>query len=58
MYFKGTFSLQVKDGMQPYQTLPRLVTYALQEPFKKKLERLQKQQTIGPLGVEKPWNSA
>ena len=33
--FKGTFSLKIKEDTQPYQVLPRDVTYALQEPFTK-----------------------
>ena len=39
--FKGTFSLQVKDNVRPYQVLPRYVAYALQESFQIGLERLQ-----------------
>ena len=39
--FKGTFSLQVKEDKTPCQVLPRPVVYALQEPLKKELERLQ-----------------
>ena len=37
---KGTFSLQVKDGMKPYQAPPKCIAYALQEPFKKDVERV------------------
>ena len=36
--FKGTFSLQVKEGKKPYQPSPGHVSYALQEPLKKELE--------------------
>ena len=32
--FKGTFSLQAKDGTKPYQVPPRHVAYGLQDPFK------------------------
>ena len=38
--FKDTFSLQVKEGMKPYQTLPQHIAFALQEPFKKELQQL------------------
>ena len=39
--FKGTFSLQDTDGVKPYKVPPRYIAYALQEPFRKELERLQ-----------------
>ena len=51
--FKGTFSLQVKDDMKPYQMPPRCITYVLQEPFKKELERLQEHEIHAPLGMDK-----
>ena len=51
-YCKGAFPLQDKEGTKPYQTPPRHVAYALQEPFKKDLERPQEQQIIVALGVE------
>ena len=38
-YFKGTFSLQIKDNAKTYKMLPRHVAHALQEPFRKELER-------------------
>ena len=39
--FKGTFSLQKKDGAKPYQALPRCIACGLQGPFKKELNILQ-----------------
>ena len=51
--FKGTFSLQIKDDAKPYQALLRHVVYALNDPFKKELERLQDHQILTPLGVDK-----
>ena len=50
--FKGTFSLQFKPDSKPYQTPPRCVTYALQEPFKEELRHLQEMDIITPLGVD------
>ena len=38
--FKCTFSLQVKDGIKPYQVSLRYVACALQEPLKKVEDRL------------------
>ena len=35
--FEGIFTLQVKDGSQPYQMLPKSVAYALQEPLREEL---------------------
>ena len=32
--FKGTFSLPVKDDINPYQTSPRHIVYAVQESLK------------------------
>ena len=43
-YFKGTFSLQGKDGVKLYQTPPRHIAYMFQEPIKKELERLQQEE--------------
>ena len=37
VYFKGTFSLQLKLDSKPYQVPPRHIAYALQKPFKEKL---------------------
>ena len=51
--FKGTLSVKVKDNAKPYQMPLRHIAYALQEPFRKELERLQEQQIIAPLGVDK-----
>ena len=45
-YFKGTFSLKVKEDAELYQALPRCVAYTLQE----ELERLQEQEILAPLG--------
>ena len=39
--FKGTLSLQVNNGVKPYQVSSMCKAYALQEPFKKELESLQ-----------------
>ena len=50
--FDGTFSLQLKPGSKPYQVPPRYLACALQKPFKKELERIQKQDIIAPLGVD------
>ena len=36
--FKGTFSMQVKDGSKPYYVSPRCVAYAIQQPFKDALD--------------------
>ena len=38
--FKGTFSLQVKEGAMPYQAPQIHVAYALQKPFTDELDRL------------------
>ena len=50
--FEGTFKLQVQKGSCPFQTPPRRVAYALQEPLWKELERLQRQQVIIPLDAD------
>ena len=50
--FEGIFKLWVTDGNHPYQAKPRRVAYALQEPLKDELNRLQKQQIIVPLDVD------
>ena len=47
--FEGTFSLQLKLDSRPYEATPRHVEYALQKPFKDKLDRLQQQDIIAPL---------
>ena len=46
------FRLQVREGSQPYQALPRRVVYALWEPLREELEQLQKQQIIVLLAVD------
>ena len=38
--FDSTFKLQVRNSSHSYQTLPRRVTCALQEPLKEELGRL------------------
>ena len=38
--------------------MPRHVACALQELFRKELERLQDQQILAPLGVDEKWNGA
>ena len=51
---KGTFFLQVKEDMKPYQALPKNLTYGLHEPFKmKEYERLNEHQKLASLGVDK-----
>ena len=58
--FDGTSSLQVKPESKPYQVPLTHVVYALQKPLRKKLERLQQQDIIAPLGVDETaewWNS-
>ena len=50
--FNGTFSLQLKPDIKPYQVPPRHVAYALQKPFKEELDHLQKMDIITPLGVD------
>ena len=50
--FEGTFSLQLKPNSRPYQVPPRHVAYALQKPFKDKLDRLQQLDIITLLGVD------
>ena len=41
--FEGTFTLKVKDVSEPYHMPQRRVAYALQEPLKEELVRLQRQ---------------
>ena len=59
MFFSGIrcledmFSLQVKDGSQPYQVLPRRIVYVLQDPLKEALIILKKLQIIVPVGMDK-----
>ena len=43
----------VEYGVKIYSVSPRHVAYALQESFKKELERLQELQIIVPLGLDK-----
>ena len=50
--FEGTFKLGVKEGSHPYQTPPRRMAYALQQPLKGELNRLQEGQIIVPLHVD------
>ena len=50
--FRGTFLLQVKDNMKPHWMSCMCITYALQEPFKKELERLQEHKIEAPLGMD------
>ena len=47
MCFKGTFKLQVREGIQRYQVSARRVVYMIQEQLKEELERLQKQHEQG-----------
>ena len=56
--FKGTYSLQVKEGVKPYQVPSRCITYVLQTPIRDELGQLQKQQLIIPLDVYETSNSA
>ena len=50
--FEDTFSLQLKPDSKPYQAPPRHVAYALQEPFKEELRRLQEMDIITLLGID------
>ena len=50
--FEGTFSLQLKPDSKLYLALLKCVAYTLQNLFQGKLERLQKQDIIVPLGVD------
>ena len=45
---EGIFKLRVKEGSHPCQALPRRLGYALQQPRKEDLDRLQKQQIFVP----------
>ena len=46
--FKGTFKLRLREGSHPYQAIPRRVAYALQQPHKEEVDKLQKQEIIVP----------
>ena len=48
--FEGTFSLQLKPDSRPYQTPPRHVAYALQNPSKKNLKNCRKWTSSPPWG--------
>ena len=50
---EGTFSWQLKPDSKPYQAPPRCMEYTLQKLFQEELEKLQKQDIIAPLGVDK-----
>ena len=53
------FSLQIREGRNPYKVLPRCMTYALHD-HSRKLEHLQVEQIIVPLGFDETfewWNS-
>ena len=52
-YFKGTFSLQVKDDAKSYKLPPGNIGYVLQETFEKEIERLQEHQILTSLRVNK-----
>ena len=51
--FKGTFYLQVRADAKPYQTPTRSLAYALKGTFKTEMKRLQEQEILAPLGVDK-----
>ena len=51
--FEGTFKLRFKEGSCPYQVPPRVVAYAIQQQLKEGLDRLQEQQILVPLDVDK-----
>ena len=53
-----TFKLRVKEGSYSYQAPPRIVIYALQQPLKKELDRLQKQQITVPFDVNEHQSGA
>ena len=48
---KGTSLLHIKDDAKPYQATMRYVAYAIQEPLRKELYRLQVQQILTAPGV-------
>ena len=50
---KGTFSLQVTEGANPYQVPTRCMVYVLHGTLKKEFDRLTEQQIIAPLWVDK-----
>ena len=52
-YFKGTFSLQVKNDVKSYQVPPKCITYAIQVALKKEEERLQEHQILARHGLDK-----
>ena len=45
-YFKGIYSLPIKDDLKSYLVLPMQVIYAIKQPFRKELERLQEQHIL------------
>ena len=49
--FDGKCSLQVKLDSKPYKVPPGCAVYTMQKPFKGKLEQLQLQDIITPVGV-------
>ena len=50
--FEGTFRLKVKDDSYLYLVSHRRVANVFQEPIKKDLDRLEKQQILVPLGMD------
>ena len=50
--FEGTFFLQLKLDIKPYQVAPRHVAYVLQRPFKEEHEHLQELDIIASLRID------
>ena len=50
--FKGKFLLQVKEDTKPYEVSPCSIVYALHKLLWQKLDRLQDQKILAPLGVD------
>ena len=51
--FDGTFSFKVKPDSKQYQVPSWYLAYTFQKQFKEELERLQQQNIITPLGIDK-----
>ena len=50
--FDGTFTIQTKPDSKPYQAPLRHIAYTQLKTFKEKLQRLQQQDIITPLGID------
>ena len=47
---------RVREGNQPYQAMPRMVAYALQEPLQIEVDSLEKQHVRVPLDIDEYQN--